>query len=111
VPCVAADSAAALIAGDVLTRDLRDRCPLVVDVTGLTYNQDAGDLPGGPTPLARLRDAEWQRTVTRYFDGSGAVLLDQWHDDGLHASVLTGMRVQHGRVGGKRFTILLTARP
>jgi alpha-1,2-mannosyltransferase len=111
VPCVAADSAAALIAGDVLTRDLRDRCPLVVDVTGLTYNQDTGDLPAGPTPLARLRDVEWQHLVTRYFDGSGAVLLDQWRDDGLHASVLAGMRVEDGRVGGKRFTVLVPARP
>jgi hypothetical protein len=111
VPCVAADSAAALIAGDVLTRDLRDRCALVVDVTGLTYNQDAGDLPGGPTPLARLRDAEWQRTVARYFDSSGAVLLDQWHDDGLQASVLSGMRAQHGRIGGKQFTVMVPARP
>jgi hypothetical protein len=111
VPCVAADSAAALIAGDVLTRDLRDHCPLVVDVTGLTYNQDTGDLPAGPTPLARRRDVEWQGTVDRYFDGSGAVLLDQWRDDGLQASVLTGMRVEHGRVGGKRFTVLVPARP
>ena len=68
VDCVAADSAAALVAADVLTRDLRNGCPLVVDVTGLTYDQDRGDLGPGPTPTERRRDLEWQRQIGRYFD-------------------------------------------
>ena len=91
--CVAADSAAALVAADVLSRDLRDGCPVVVDVTGLTYDQDRGDLTSGPTPSARRHDPEWQRSVDRYLTGASAVLFDQWRSDGLDPKVLT--RLEH----------------
>ena len=99
VRCVAADSAGALVTADVLTRDLRDGCPVLVDVTGLTYNQDRGDLVAGPTPEARRDDVEWQRTVARYFRESGAVLMDQWSSDGLDSRLLAGL-VHRDRVLG-----------
>ena len=43
-----------------------DGCPVVVDVTGLTYDQDRGDLTSGPTPLgppARPRVAALGRSL------------------------------------------------
>jgi hypothetical protein len=109
VRCVAADSAAALVAADVLTRDLRDGCPVVVDVTGLTYDEPRGDLVAGPTPYARRRDAAWQRTVTRYFDRSGAVLLDQWRHDGLDPQVLTALERRDVVLGRRHFEVLVPA--
>ena len=91
--CVAADSAAALVLADVLTRDLRDHCQVVVDVTGLTYDQDRGDLPSGRTPSARRQDHEWQRSVDHYLSAADAVVLDQWRSDGLDARELA--RLEH----------------
>jgi alpha-1,2-mannosyltransferase len=109
VNCVAADSDAALIAADVLTRDLRHGCPLVVDVTGLTYNQDRGDLGSGPTPTERRRDPEWQRHIGRYFDDSGAVLLDQWRSDGLNGQLLAHLERHDLDLGTRSFQVLVPA--
>ena len=107
--CVAADSAAALVAADVLTRDLRDGCPVVVDVTGLTYDQDRGDLTSGPTPSARRHDPEWQRSVDRYLTGASAVLLDQWRSDGLDAEVLTRLEHRDLELGRPSYRVFVPA--
>jgi alpha-1,2-mannosyltransferase len=107
--CVAGDSAAALVVADVLSRDLRDGCPVVVDVTGLTYDQDRGDLTSGPTPAARRRDREWQRSVDRYLTGANAVLLDQWRSDGLDARVLTRLEHRDLELGSPAYRVLVPA--
>ena len=107
--CVAADSAAALAVADVLTRDLRDGCPVVVDVTGLTYDQDRGDLTSGPTPAARLRDGEWQRSVDRYLTRANAVLLDQWRSDGLDPKVLTRLEHRDLELGRPSYRVFVRA--
>ncbi len=109
VRCVAADSAAALVTADVLSRDLRDGCRLVVDVTGLTYDQDPGDLGAGPTPRERRRDLEWQASVARYFAGSGAVVLDQWRHDGLDARLLAGLERRDVELGKPSYRVLVPA--
>jgi hypothetical protein len=109
VRCVAADSAAALVTADVLTRDLRDGCRLVVDVTGLTYDQDPGDLGAGPTPRERRRDLEWQAAVARYFAGSGAVVLDQWRSDGLDDRLLAGLERRDLELGRPSYRVLVPA--
>jgi hypothetical protein len=109
VRCVAADSAAALVTADVLTRDLRDGCRLVVDVTGLTYDQDPGDLGAGPTPRERRRDLEWQASVARYFAGSGAVVLDQWRHDGLDDRLLAGLERRDVELGRPSYRVLVPA--
>jgi hypothetical protein len=109
VRCVAADSAAALVTADVLTRDLRDGCRLVVDVTGLTYDQDPGDLGAGPTPRERRRDLEWQASVARYFAGSGAVVLDQWRHDGLDGRLLAGLERRDVELGKPSYRVLVPA--
>lgn len=97
--CVTADSTAALVASDVLTRDLRRGCPVVVDVVGLPYDQDRGDLPQGATTAARRRDAEWQREVDRYLARGDAVLLERLGGDGLDPWVVSGLERRY-RVGG-----------
>jgi hypothetical protein len=107
--CIAADSAAALVAADVLTRDLQHGCPVVVDVTGLTYDQDRGDLTSGPTPAARRRDGEWQRSVDRYLAGANAVLLDQWRSDGLDPLVLTRLEQRDLELGMPSYRVFVAA--
>jgi 4-amino-4-deoxy-L-arabinose transferase-like glycosyltransferase len=107
--CVAADSAAALVVADVLTRDLRNGCPVVVDVTGLTYDQDPGDLHAGPTPRARRQDGEWQRGVDRYLSGADAVVLDQWRTDGLDAGELGRLEQHDLELGRPSYRVLVPA--
>jgi hypothetical protein len=107
--CVAADSAAALVAADVLSRDLEQGCPVVVDVTGLTYDQDRGDLRSGSTPTARRHDPEWQRSVDRYLTGASAVLLDQWRSDGLDPKVLTRLEHRDLELGRPSYRIFVRA--
>jgi alpha-1,2-mannosyltransferase len=107
--CVAADSAAALVVADVLTRDLRNGCPVVVDVTGLTYDQDRGDLGAGPTPRERRRDGEWQRGVDRYLAGADAVVLDQWRSDGLDPGELTRLEHHDLELGRPSYRLLVPA--
>ncbi len=105
--CVAADSAAALVTADVLTRDLRNGCPVIVDVTGLTYGQDRGDLGSGPTPRERRRDAEWQRAMRRYFAAADAVVLVQWRSDGLAAPLLTELEHRFLELGKPSYRLLV----
>ena len=107
--CVAADSAAALVLADVLTRDLRDDCQVVVDVTGLTYDQDRGDLPSGRTPSARRQDHEWQRSVDRYLSAADAVVLDQWRSDGLDARELARLEHRDLELGKPAYRVLVPA--
>ena len=107
--CVAADSAAALVLADVLTRDLRDHCLVVVDVTGLTYDQDRGDLPSGRTPSARRQDHEWQRSVDHYLSAADAVVLDQWRSDGLDARELARLEHRDLELGKPAYRVLVPA--
>lgn len=86
--CVTADASAMLIAANVLARDLRRGCPVIVDVTGLTYDQDNGDLPEGPTRRARLRDAEWQRQIRAYLAAGNATIVQGKNPSALSPATL-----------------------
>jgi Predicted integral membrane protein len=94
--CVRADSTAALVETDLLTRDLRRGCPLALDVTGVTYDMDSSQLPDGRPSASRRADAAWQRFLGGYVIGADAFLVVQAHADGfgpgLHA-VLRSQRV------------------
>lgn len=86
--CVTGDTPEVLITSDTMTRDLQHGCAVIVDVTGLTYDQDRGDLGQGWTRRARRRDLEWQRRVARYFTGSDVAVVAAHNGDGLAASTL-----------------------
>jgi alpha-1,2-mannosyltransferase len=90
--CVTGDTPATLIAADMLARDLRHDCPLIVDVTGLTYTQDSGDLAQGNTVVARRHDLEWQHLLTHYFLHSDAVIVRHGNPDGLDQATLARLR-------------------
>ncbi|MGZ4610683.1 MAG: glycosyltransferase 87 family protein [Actinomycetes bacterium] len=93
--CVTADAPAVLIATNVLARDLQRSCPLIVDVTGLTYSQDRGDLPAGSTGHARRHDVAWQHRIGDYLVNSDATIVQRRNPSGL--SPATMARVAAGR--------------
>ncbi len=80
--CVVADNPGVLIAADVLTRDARRGCPLLVDPTGIAY-EPGFELPPGPTPEARMRHDPWQRLMRRHLTSGDVVILDRPKLSGL----------------------------
>jgi alpha-1,2-mannosyltransferase len=96
VRCVRADSTAALIVTNSLTRDLRRGCPLAIDVTGVTYDMRSSPLRDGRPSASRRADAGWQRFLGSYVMGADAFLVVQEHADGFGpdlAAVLGSERV------------------
>jgi hypothetical protein len=85
--CVRADSTAALITTDLLSRDLRRGCPLAVDVTGVTYDLDPAQLHNGSPYSARRADPAWQRFLTSYVTGAEAYIVVQAPADGFGPQV------------------------
>jgi alpha-1,2-mannosyltransferase len=85
--CVRADSSSALVATNFLTRDLRRGCPLALDVTGVTYDQDSSQLRDGQPSAGRRADAAWQRFIGSYVRGADAFLVVQAPADGYGPGV------------------------
>lgn len=84
--CVTADDDNGLIQLNVLTRDLSAGCPVMVDVSGLTYDRDARRSPTGQ-PLPRSRNPAWQLDALRYLtSGSSVILLRGNSGDGWSRS-------------------------
>jgi len=87
--CVLSDTPIVLIEMNVLSRDLRNGCPLHPDVTGYTYE---GELALGPQDqvLARRNNPAWQKQALSYLTSGNAVLLARRRGTGLdHASMQT----------------------
>ncbi|SHG09314.1 Protein of unknown function [Jatrophihabitans endophyticus] len=68
VRCVVADSPAALIQLNVLSRGLRNGCPNWVDVSGRSYDVDRSG-------LGRRRSPLWQREIRDYLRSGQAALV------------------------------------
>lgn len=81
--CVTADSPVALVLLDVLSRNLDRGCPLVVDVTGLTYDSAAMPLRPDGTAVPRPLNRRWQRTLLTYLTSGDATLIVRPQADGL----------------------------
>jgi hypothetical protein len=107
VRCVAADTPAILEVSDLLAHDLRNGCAVLVDPTGLTYDQDHGDLAAGNTVVARRADVEWQHRLTRYFARSEAVILQRGDPDGLSLATLRSVARQGSADRHRRYTVYL----
>ncbi len=88
--CVTADSVGALVQLDVLGRDLRRGCPVVVDVGGLSHDRDAAAIVDGrQTP--RRTDLRWQRDVRGYLESGAAQVLVRRHYDGFDRATIRGL--------------------
>jgi alpha-1,2-mannosyltransferase len=92
--CVRADSSAALVETNWLSRDLRRGCPLAVDVTGVTYDMDSSQLRDGRPGAGRRADAAWQRFLGGYVTGADVFLVVQAHADGFGPGVKAVFRSQ-----------------
>jgi alpha-1,2-mannosyltransferase len=80
--CVTADSPAALIQMDLLSRDLERQCRLWIDVTGLTYDT-AGARRLNGEPLPRRLNRPWQRALMDYLLSGNAIVLIRSGADGF----------------------------
>jgi alpha-1,2-mannosyltransferase len=94
--CVAADAPAMLAVADVLAQDLRRHCAVLIDPTGLFYDQARADKHPGNTLDARRVDVEWQHRIARWFAGSEAVIVQHANPDGLSPATLRALA--RGRV-------------
>ena len=67
--CVTSDSAGLLVLLDRLGRNLSRDCPVLVDVSGITYDSAARERHGHHVP--RAHNIAWQRTLRRYLLSGG----------------------------------------
>lgn len=81
--CVTADSPDVLILTDVLQRDRRRGCRVLVDLSGLSYDGDAMPLRTDGTPVARTLNPAWQRDLTGYLFSGDALFLTRTASDGF----------------------------
>ncbi len=83
VHCVTADSAALLVALDVLSRELSRGCPVAVDLTGLTYDRDALPLRPDGSAVPRPENPRWQRSLMAHLTAGEATILGRRGADGF----------------------------
>jgi alpha-1,2-mannosyltransferase len=81
--CVSADAPDLLVVTSRLQRDIEDRCQLVIDPTGTSYETDRGHLRAGSVAAARLRAPGHQAAMEEYYDDSNAAMFTQDSADGL----------------------------
>jgi alpha-1,2-mannosyltransferase len=106
--CVRADSTAALVATNLLTRDLRRGCPLALDVTGVTYDLDTSQLPEGPPYSARRGDPAWQQFFSDYIRGADAFIVVQEGADGFGPQVQAVIDSQRVLLRARHLTVYRT---
>jgi hypothetical protein len=80
--CVVADDPTALALMDVLSRDLAAGCPLMVDVSGLSYDRDAV-LGADGLPVRRSQDQPYQRDVYAYLTSGSLTVLARRSGNGF----------------------------
>ena len=86
-----ADSPAALILANVLTRDLDRRCATRIDVSGATYNLDEV-LGANGRMVPRVRNPLWQNDLTAYLLSGQAAIVARARDDGLDPASKRALR-------------------
>jgi alpha-1,2-mannosyltransferase len=81
-PCVVSDDPTVLALLDVLSRDLRRGCPLLVDVTGLTYDAYAMSYPDGRA-VPRPENERWQGRILGHLTSGSATIVAREEETGL----------------------------
>ena len=76
--CVTSDDPAALVAADVIGRNIERGCPLVVDLGGYSYYLQ----PAASRRTSRPDNAQWQRFVLDYSASGTAHLVVRFEDGG-----------------------------
>jgi alpha-1,2-mannosyltransferase len=86
VRCVMSDSPMALIGLDALSRNLANRCPNWIDVTGRTYASDMDVRGEDGRRVSRLANPHWQQALRRYLLSGDAVIIMRAKDAGISSS-------------------------
>ena len=76
--CVTSDDPAALVAADVLGRNIERGCPLVVDLGGYSYYLQ----PGASARTSRPGNAQWQQFVLDYASSGTANVVVRFENGG-----------------------------
>lgn len=87
--CATADSPDVLILTDLLQRDRRRGCRVMVDLSGLSYDGDAMPLRADGTPVARALNPAWQRDLTGYLFSGDVTFLTRTPSDGFSPEALS----------------------
>jgi alpha-1,2-mannosyltransferase len=102
--CVSADAASLLLETTAMRSDLIDRCPLVLDPTGTSYDTDRGRLASGPVGPSRNLALGYQSAMVRNYGDAGAAMFIRLGSDGLTPASMSAIAdrlplvEQHGDV-------------
>jgi alpha-1,2-mannosyltransferase len=83
--CVAADAPVLLVETATLRRNLTNRCAIVLDPTGTSYDTDRGRLVPGPVGASRRVAPGYQAAMRAYYATADAALFTRLGPDGLSA--------------------------
>ncbi len=89
--CIAADDPLALAEIDRLSTDLRDGCPVKVDVTGAVLDRFTVVYPSGVLVPRRFNPG-WQQYLYRYLTSARAFIVCREPSDGMNAAYLQSYR-------------------
>lgn len=90
--CVAADEPTLLIETGLLGRDVANRCLLVVDPTGVSYDVARGQLIAGPVGPSRRVAPGYQAAMLAYYGSEQASMFERSSSDGLSAATMSTLR-------------------
>jgi hypothetical protein len=86
------DSPMALIALNLLDRNLANGCREWVDVTGRTYASDMKIRGPDGRPMPRVANLRWQRALADYLRSGQAVIITRRNDAGISKSTFDSIR-------------------
>jgi hypothetical protein len=92
--CVSADAASLLVETTAMRSDLIDRCPIVVDPTGTSYDTDRGRLAPGAVGPSRTLAIGYQSAMVRNYGDAGAAMFIRPGADGLTPASMSAIAVR-----------------
>ena len=105
--CVTSDDPSVLALTNTLTRDLKNRCHLIFDVTGVIYGINNGSNPLQETATERrLQSTIYQREISKYLESGATIILARVGHDGLRPEVFKDIYKGHHVVKTKSFVII-----
>ena len=105
--CVTSDSPAVLALINTLSRDIKNNCHLLIDVTGTIYGIDNGANPYHRTATTRrLRSDQYQKEIEHYLLSGSTIILAREREDGIRPETLSLINQGHTVTKTKSFVII-----
>jgi hypothetical protein len=96
--CVAADEPTLLLESGTFARDVVNRCPIVIDPTGVSYDTDRGHLVAGAVGHSRELAPGYQAAMLAYYGGAQLAMFARRASDGLSTATMHALRCRLPRV-------------